>query len=60
MTEIEKIFQTDKESSLKTKIKSWLGIELKIILTDKRIIYGKFVCVDKSLNFLLISNKYLI
>jgi small nuclear ribonucleoprotein (snRNP)-like protein len=43
------------ENKLREKIDSWLGKELKIILKDKREIYGVFVCVDKSLNFILKS-----
>lgn len=35
------------------KLRSWLGKILKIVITDKRIIVGGFVCTDRDGNVIL-------
>ena len=37
----------------RSRLKSWLGQILKIVITDERVIVGCFVCTDRDGNVIL-------
>lgn len=47
---VDKIKITDDPRS---KLRSWLGRILKIVITDGRVIVGRFVCTDRDGNVIL-------
>lgn len=44
---------SDEEDSPRAKLRSWLGELLRIVITDERIIVGRFVCTDRDGNIIL-------
>ena len=41
----------------RSKLRSWLGQTLKIVITDGRIIVGTFVCTDRDGNVILENSR---
>jgi small nuclear ribonucleoprotein (snRNP)-like protein len=48
--------QTAKES----KLKSWLGKDMKITITDGRLYEGKFQCIDNHGNIILTNTSQIL
>lgn len=50
---IDQLKVTDYSDDSKSKLKSWLGKILRIVITDEREVVGSFVCTDRDGNVIL-------